>query len=60
MASPDVKERLDDITKPDQDERSYRHLLLRNELSVLLVSDGNADKAAAAMDVAVGHASRMK
>ena len=53
----DVKERLDEITKPDQDERLYRHLLLRNELSVLLISDGNADKAAAAMDVAVGHAS---
>ena len=57
MSSADVKERLDEITKPDQDERLYRHLLLRNELSVLLISDGNADKAAAAMDVAVGHAS---
>ena len=29
----DIKARLDDITKPDQDERTYRWLRLKNEPS---------------------------
>ena len=36
------------------DNREYRYLQLENQLPVLLVSDPNADKAAAALDVAVG------
>lgn len=37
------------------DLRSYRAVTLSNQLQVLLVSDKNSDKAAAAIDVAVGH-----
>ena len=47
----------DNILKPDLDEREYRWLRLTNKLEVVLISDKNADKAAAAMDVNVGHAS---
>ncbi|KAL1511204.1 hypothetical protein AB1Y20_006018 [Prymnesium parvum] len=43
--------------KPDLDPRAYRWLRLENKLEVVLISDPNADKAAAAMDVNVGHAS---
>ncbi|KAF0691537.1 Aste57867_17268 [Aphanomyces stellatus] len=39
------------------DERDYRHLELENGLCVLLVSDSEAEKSAAAMDVRVGHQS---
>ncbi|WP_369601552.1 insulinase family protein [Hahella sp. SMD15-11] len=41
------------ITSPN-DERAYRPLTLDNGLQVLLVSDPQAEKASAAMDVAVG------
>lgn len=37
------------------DERSYRAITLPNKLNVLLISDERSDKAAAALDVAVGH-----
>ncbi|KAI8904966.1 Metalloenzyme, LuxS/M16 peptidase-like protein [Powellomyces hirtus] len=43
------------ITKPDQDDRSYRLLTLANSLQVLLISDAATDKASAALDVHVGH-----
>ena len=36
------------------DERRYAYQLLDNQLRVLYVSDPNADKAAASLDVAVG------
>ncbi len=36
------------------DHRSYRALTLDNDLSVILISDPKADKAAAAMNVAIG------
>lgn len=36
------------------DDREYRAFTLQNGLSVLLVSDPSSDKAAAAMDIAVG------
>ncbi|RHZ30058.1 hypothetical protein DYB37_008737 [Aphanomyces astaci] len=39
------------------DERDYRHVELANGLCVLLVSDSEAEKSAAAMDVRVGHQS---
>ena len=56
-ADEGVARRCDTFRKPELDERSYRHLALHNKLEVLLISDSKADKAAAAMDVAVGHAS---
>ena len=56
-SSPDVASVSDAIRKPELDERSYRSLVLSNKLEVLLISDAAADKAAAAMDVGVGHAS---
>eukprot|EP00177_Eucheuma_denticulatum_P003195 GFKZ01005765.1.p1 GENE.GFKZ01005765.1~~GFKZ01005765.1.p1 ORF type:complete len:989 (+),score=151.19 GFKZ01005765.1:159-3125(+) len=37
------------------DQRTYRAATLSNDLSVLLISDHGSDKAAAAMNVAVGH-----
>eukprot|EP01127_Copromyxa_protea_P010614 TRINITY_DN2597_c0_g1_i1.p1 TRINITY_DN2597_c0_g1~~TRINITY_DN2597_c0_g1_i1.p1 ORF type:complete len:920 (-),score=181.97 TRINITY_DN2597_c0_g1_i1:22-2781(-) len=43
-----------EILKPLKDERLYRHIELENKLSVLLISDAKADKAAAAMDVNAG------
>lgn len=43
-----------DIERPAGDQRDYRHLVLDNGLKVLLVSDPDADKAAAAMEVSVG------
>ena len=41
--------------KSANDSREYRHITLANKMQILLVSDPETDKAAAAMDVAVGH-----
>src|SRR5690625_1900996 len=43
-----------DTERPAGDQRDCRHLVLDNGLKVLLVSDPDADKAAAAMEVSVG------
>lgn len=43
--------------KPLSDTRSYRSIELPNCLKVLLISEPNADKAAAALTTAVGHLS---
>jgi hypothetical protein len=43
------------IEKAEQDDRDYRLIQLDNKLQVLLVSDPKADKAAASLDVGVGH-----
>ena len=43
-----------DIARSENDQSVYRHLTLPNALQVLLVSDPDADKAAAALDVFVG------
>ena len=43
------------IVKSEQDDRDYRIIRLENGLQVTLVHDGKADKAAASLDVAVGH-----
>jgi len=48
------KELLDCITKSPLDTRDYRYLMLQNDMKVLLVSDNETDKAAAAMSVHVG------
>ncbi|WP_110647920.1 insulinase family protein [Salinicola peritrichatus] len=42
------------LTQSPNDDREYRAITLDNGLEVLLVSDPEADKAAAAMDVSVG------
>lgn len=43
------------ILKASNDKREYRRIVLPNQLQVLLISDPETDKAAAAMDVNVGH-----
>ncbi|KAI9355143.1 Metalloenzyme, LuxS/M16 peptidase-like protein [Zopfochytrium polystomum] len=46
------------IMKPELDDRTYLHLHLpSNNLQALLISDPTTDKAAAALDVHVGHLS---
>ena len=42
------------IQKGSIDDRQYQYFVLNNKLKVLLISDENADKAAASMDVNVG------
>lgn len=43
------------IIRSEQDERDYRVIRLRNGLQAMLVHDLKADKAAASLEVAVGH-----
>ena len=43
------------IVKSEQDDRDYRIIQLDNGLQITLVHDAKADKAAASLDVAVGH-----
>ncbi|CAG7852790.1 SubName: Full=Related to STE23-Metalloprotease involved in a-factor processing {ECO:0000313/EMBL:CCA70314.1} [Serendipita indica DSM 11827] len=45
------------IEKAELDDREYRVIRLENGLQALLIHDGTTDKAAAAMDVGVGHLS---
>lgn len=45
------------IVKSQQDDRDYRIIRLDNGLEATLVHDAKADKAAASLDVAVGHLS---
>jgi insulysin len=45
-----------EVTKSSVDDRTYEGFVLSNGLKVLAISDPNTDKAAAAMDVAVGSA----
>ena len=52
-----VVSRCDEIRKSAMDRREYRHLKLANAMQVLLISDPDADKGAASMDVSVGFAS---
>ncbi|CAG2165740.1 unnamed protein product, partial [Oppiella nova] len=49
-----IAEKCENITKSIADKRQYKGLVLRNGLKVVLISDAEADKSAAAMDVAVG------
>ncbi|XP_059607534.1 insulin-degrading enzyme [Phlebotomus argentipes] len=49
--------RYDNIVKSPEDNRSYRGLLLSNDMKVLLVSDPTTERSAAAMAVDVGHLS---
>ncbi|KIY63428.1 insulin-degrading enzyme [Cylindrobasidium torrendii FP15055 ss-10] len=45
------------LVKSQQDEREYRIIRLQNGLEATLIHDPKADKAAASLDVAVGHLS---
>lgn len=55
MANPSlILRRIDDIIKSEEDKRQYRGVELTNRMKILLVSDPNTDKSAAAMDVNVG------
>lgn len=49
-----VKEQVDSVIKSEEDLRKYRALVLENNLKVLLISDPNTDKSAAALDVHIG------
>lgn len=49
-----ILRKYDNIIQSEEDKRSYRGLTLSNHMKVLLVSDPNTDKSAAAMDVNVG------
>lgn len=42
------------IIKSKSDNREYRHVTLPNQMQCLLISDSEADKSAAALDVNVG------
>jgi insulysin len=42
------------IIKSKSDKRIYKHIVLPNKLQCLLISDSEADKSAAALDVHVG------
>lgn len=44
------------VIKSEADSREYRYLTLPNQLQVLLISDPQAPRAAAAMDITVGSA----
>lgn len=48
---------VDDVVKSPNDKRAYEFFTLPNALKVLIVSDPEADKAAAALDVHIGSAS---
>ena len=48
------------IKSPGDTDRSYRHVILSNDLECVLVSDPTTDKSSAAMQVSVGHMSDPK
>jgi insulysin len=43
------------IEKSQQDDRDYRLITLENGLEAMIIHDAKADKAAASLNVAVGH-----
>lgn len=43
------------IQKPEKDDRDYRLIRLENGLKAMIIHDPTADKAAASLDVTVGH-----
>ncbi|CAG2171463.1 unnamed protein product, partial [Oppiella nova] len=53
-------ESYENIIKSVGDKREYKGLVLRNGLKVLLISDVEADKSAAALDVAVGSKAHLR
>ncbi|XP_066996978.2 insulin-degrading enzyme [Anabrus simplex] len=55
--APNVKERIESIIKSSRDRRTYRALILENDMKVFLMSDPKTDKSAAAVNVGIGHMS---
>lgn len=53
-SSTHIISRHENITKSPNDKRSYRGLILNNQLKVILISDPTTEKSAASMDVSVG------
>jgi len=49
-----VRQRIEDLERPQLDDRSYRIVTLPNKLEVLLIHEAETDKASAALDVNVG------
>ena len=49
-----VNQSFDDIIKSIEDKRDYKAFILDNGLKVLLISDPETDKSAAALDVNIG------
>jgi insulysin len=47
-------QRIEDLERPQLDDRSYRIITLQNQLEVLLIHEAGTDKASAALDVNVG------
>lgn len=50
-----VRKEFCDIIKSENDDRSYKGLILNNHMNVLLISDPTTNKAAAALDVNIGN-----
>ncbi|RYN22620.1 A-factor-processing enzyme, partial [Alternaria tenuissima] len=48
------RQRIEDLERPQLDDRSYRIITLPNQLEVLLIHEAGTDKASAALDVNVG------
>ena len=51
---PDIKQKIYNIKKSENDQREYCFFVLNNELRILLVSDKTTEKAAASVDVHIG------
>jgi len=52
--------RIEDLERPQLDDRAYRVITLQNQLEVLLIHEAGSDKASAALDVNVGSFSDAK
>ncbi|OWY45956.1 LuxS/MPP-like metallohydrolase [Alternaria alternata] len=48
------RQRIEDLERPQLDDRSYRIITLPNQVEVLLIHEAGTDKASAALDVNVG------
>lgn len=53
-ANKDSSKCVNGIIKSPEDKRCYRCLVLENKMKILLISDSDSDKAAAALNVSVG------
>ena len=49
-----IRQKIEDLERPQLDDRSYRIITLPNQLEVLLIHEAGTDKASAALDVNVG------
>jgi len=52
--SVEGRQRIEDLERPQLDDRAYRIFTLHNQLEVLLIHEAGTDKASAALDVNVG------